>query len=600
MSKRISSITKNVAFAMSGVLLAVGTIDAHATSITIGETTALTVDDSGNANLILAQNAQLTQAATIQSLSFYVTQAAGKLRLAIYDSTGPGGKPGAKKAETAEITPVVGWNTANVATPVNLPAGTYWLVYAPNQNSLHFMKGQTAGVSNAYAGFTYGPMPTTFPTSTNTDPSHWSFYATLNATGSAPSGSAPTVAALKVNDFLNSLGANTKFDQGADPTKTIPLVQYLGLRTLRAGGSAAPLVNVHNQTGVLFSIGLGSGPTDSTISTVLANARTLASAGALLALEGANEPNNFGGTYQGQSCCKNGGTWTPMAKMQRDFYAAIKADSVLKNYPVFDVSEVGSEPNNVGMQFLTIPTGVSTQMPSGTVYADYANNHNYTSSNCSGYHDNQAYNASVPYSVNCYDSIYNEYGVTWYGNFNGYSQSALATLPKVTTETGWWTDGTATGDDRQGKIFLNIYLDQFKLGWKYTYIYELMDFTDGMDGFFANYTTARKSATYLHNLTTILADKTSAFTVGQIGYSIANEPATVHDMIMQKSNGLFELAVWGEKASGSNNITVAFSSARSSVKVYDPTVGTTPIQTYANVSSVPLTMSDHVFILEIQ
>ncbi|WOJ89096.1 hypothetical protein RZS28_14990 [Methylocapsa polymorpha] len=581
--------------ALAGILIAAGALQARAATVTIGETNVLVTDDYDNANLLLAQNAPLAQAATIESLSFYVSQAAGKLRLGIYDSTGANGGPGLKKAETAEITPVVGWNTANVVAPTSLPAGTYWLAYTTNYNSLHFVKGQTAGVHEVNVGRAYGAMPTTFPTPSGGDSSHWSFYATLNTTGSAPN-----IAAVKVNDFLNSLGANTKFDQGADPAKTLPMIQYLGLRTLRAGGSTAPLVILHNQTGVLFDIGLGSGPTDATISTVLANARTLASAGALTALEGANEPNNFGGTYQGQSCCIHSGTWAPMAKMQRDFYSAVKADPVLKNYPVFDVSEVGAETSNVGMQYLTIPTGAGSSMPTGTVYADYANNHNYAVSNCSGYHDNQAFNASVPYGVLCYDDIFNENGVTWAKDYNGYSQSALATLPKVTTETGWWTDGTPTGDDRQGKIFLNIYLDQYKQGWKYTYIYEIMDFTDGKDGFYANYTTPRKSANYLHNLTTILADNTSAFTAGQLSYFISNEPATVHDMLMQKSNGLFELAVWGEQASGSNNVTVSFGSTHSSVKVYDPTVGTTPIKTFANVGSVPLTMSDHAFILEVQ
>jgi hypothetical protein len=91
----------------------------------------------------------------------------------------------------------------------------------------------------------------------------------------------------------------------------------------------------------------------------------------------------------------------------------------------------------------------------------------------------------VPYGVACYDNIINEYGSTWARSFKGYSQSALATLPKVTTETGWWTDGTPEGDDRQGKILLNIYLEQYKMGWRYTCIYEIIDFTDGKDGFYA-------------------------------------------------------------------------------------------------------------------
>src|SRR5262245_57634041 len=95
------------------------------TVITIGQTGVMASDDSGNGNLLVAQQVTLAQDATIQSLSFYVTQASGQLRLGIYDNAG--GKPSALKAQTAGFTPTVGWNTQNVLTPVLLPAGTYWL-----------------------------------------------------------------------------------------------------------------------------------------------------------------------------------------------------------------------------------------------------------------------------------------------------------------------------------------------------------------------------------------------------------------------------------------------------------------------------------------
>ena len=108
------------------------------TAITIGETTVLTSNDSGNGNLLIAQQATLSQIATIQSLSFYVTTAGGDLRLGIYDATGPNGGPGAKKAETNSFTPTTGWNTANVITPASLPVGTYWLAYLPSSSSLGF------------------------------------------------------------------------------------------------------------------------------------------------------------------------------------------------------------------------------------------------------------------------------------------------------------------------------------------------------------------------------------------------------------------------------------------------------------------------------
>ncbi len=155
---------------------------AATAGITIGETQILSLSDNGNANLLVAQQATLSQPATIQSLSFYVTSAAGNLRLGIYDATGPNGGPGAKKAETAEITAVVGWNTATVITPVLLPAGIYYLAYLPNNNDLYFVK-TTSGPTSYFYPYTYGTMPATFSTSPFATLSHWSLYATLTASG---------------------------------------------------------------------------------------------------------------------------------------------------------------------------------------------------------------------------------------------------------------------------------------------------------------------------------------------------------------------------------------------------------------------------------
>src|SRR5215831_9773974 len=63
-------------------------------TITIGETNILSAADGGNGNYLLAQNTTLSQTASIQSLSFYVTQASGNLILGIYDASGPNGGPG--------------------------------------------------------------------------------------------------------------------------------------------------------------------------------------------------------------------------------------------------------------------------------------------------------------------------------------------------------------------------------------------------------------------------------------------------------------------------------------------------------------------------
>ena len=193
-------------------LIFIPTSDVHAQDITIGETAILTNPDNGNGNLLVSQSTTLSQTATIQSLSFYVTTAAGNLRLGIYDSTGPSGGPGAKRAETNSFTPVVGWNTASVITPVSLTTGTYWLAYLPSDNNLAFVKTQDGSSSGKYYSFTYGALPATFSTSPNTTASHWSFYATLSTgpdttppilSNGSPSGSIPATTSTTISLSTN-------------------------------------------------------------------------------------------------------------------------------------------------------------------------------------------------------------------------------------------------------------------------------------------------------------------------------------------------------------------------------------------------------------
>jgi hypothetical protein len=412
----------------------------------------------------------------------------------------------------------------------------------------------------------------------------------------------PSPIPIKVNDFLNSIGTNTHLGQGVDNASSVgPCLVYAGIRNIRDDGSINPTtlqgwINVHKVSNARVSLL----PISGNIASSLSEYEQLAAAGSLLAVEGPNEPNNFPVTYNGIKSSST--TSLPIAQFQRDLYAAVKADPKLAGIPVFASSEAGgSEPNNVGLQYLTIPNGAGTLMPDGTIYADYANVHNYVCGNLSSPIDNNAWGAEDPTINGQWDGMYVEYGHTWWGaGYNGYSTSQLATLPKVTSETGWVTGAGALTEDQQGKLFLNLYLDAYKRGWSYTFIYMLRDdTTQGYWGLFRTDYTPKLSGKYLHNLTTIVTDNTSSFTPGKVNYTIPNEPATVHDMLMQKSNGTYELAVWGEQVTGLNNITVNLGATYRSVNVYDPTVSTSPIQTLTGVSSVPLTVGDHAFIIEI-
>ena len=351
------------------------------------------------------------------------------------------------------------------------------------------------------------------------------------------------VAAVGVRDVLDSIGVCTHIGQGIDhPSPSATALAYAGLRNIRDDGNPRHLqdwISVHNQAGVKVVL-TQSGPDDDAIPRLISMSQQLAAAGALLAMEGPNEPNNWAVTYQGQKS-KGDATFIPVANWQREFYAKVKSDPVLQHYPVFHSSEAGgSEPDNVGLQFLTIPTDAGALMPAGTRYADYANVHNYICRRPAMI-DNMAWLNADPLFHDWSDGIYVEYGKTWRKGFAGYSNAGLATLPRVTTETGWATGGKNLTPEQQGRLYLNLYLAQFKQGFKYTFIYMLRDAggSDAGYGLFDADYHPKQSASYLHNLTTILSDNGVA-QPGKLPYTIPNPPATVHDLLLRKSNGAFE------------------------------------------------------------
>jgi hypothetical protein len=416
---------------------------------------------------------------------------------------------------------------------------------------------------------------------------------------------AEPVTAIPCSDFLDSIGTLSAISvRGENLQGTIDSAKYLGIQWLRAGIEGnVPLehfIQLHQQAGLRFSWGLGSGGTN--LAKLIETGRQIAKAGALLAFEGPNEPNNWGFNYQGQAGGGNK-TWLPVAQLQKDLYEAVKGDPLLRPYPVWSISEGGAETDNVGLQFLTIPQGANTLMPAGTKYADYANVHNYIyHPNASGLEDNKTWKAADPTSACRVDGLYVEYGLTWARHYPGHSETELVTLPRVTTETGTTVGGDIT-EQIHALNLLTMYLDQFKRGWSYTAVYLLRDRGDEggnqQFGFFKPDYSPRKAAVYLHNLTTILTDKgTKVQKHGKVGYSISGQPETTHDLLLQRSDGTFELLVWNEELKQTRKLSVNLGVTWPLIHVYDPTVGTSPARKLTDVSSIDLALSDHPLVIE--
>lgn len=430
-------------------------------------------------------------------------------------------------------------------------------------------------------------------------------YAASDAAASGPGAAAIRVAAVPAGmgvaavsaaEFLDSLGVNTHVDQGYDPRSYIEPLRYTGIRQVRDGArNIAADIMIHQATGVRFAIIAGGD-----IKGVTNAAATLAAADALLAIEGPNEANNFPINYKGQKGGGPDGTWVPVADFQRDMYQALKSSPILRGYPVFGPSETGAETENVGLQFLTIPNQTETILPAGTRFADYANVHNYVCGTVNRLGDNQAWNAADPTLNGSWDGLYGNYGITWHKRFQGYTRPDLVTLPKVGTETGWDTQANEGGEYKQGAVLTNTYLAQFKRGWRYTFIYELRDDEGGAgkQGLYDG-PNPKLSATYIHNLTSVLADRSAAVALGRLDYKIFDQPATVHDLLLQKSTGQFDLVVWDERAAGSDNFTISFSDPAAVIRVYDIVTGDKPLRTLNDVGSIQLSLTDHAVVLEL-
>jgi len=436
-----------------------------------------------------------------------------------------------------------------------------------------------------------------------------------------------TYTAVPVNDFLGSIGVNSSIaSRGEVIDSTLRVMEYTGIRWIRSGfgGSQTELDNfklLHDKLGTKFSIMCSPDETadaDATDEYIFRNAiaggKYLHSIGAFIAFEGVNEPNNWTIKYKG---VETGGSmsWLGLAESHANFYKLAKAQPELAQYPIWGISEVGAEVDNVGLQFCTIPPGAGCLLPEGTTFCDALCCHNYfRHGGFAGVNDNQTWRCADPSSQCPIDGLYNNCGVTWAKGYQGYTDEQIKDIPRVTTETGTVIDNVYS-EEMQALLYMSCYLAQFARGWSHTAIYILRDRVDEGGnqtfGFYGSkwvqyepgrWTTdyqQRLAAVYMHNFTTILKDDTSIQDPGTLRYMLPSKPSTVHQMLMQKNDGTYCLVVWDERFTGGiDNVKIVFEDKWQSITVYDPTEGEDAIDILENTSEVELKMSNHPVILQ--
>lgn len=410
-------------------------------------------------------------------------------------------------------------------------------------------------------------------------------------------------------DFLQSIGVNSAiYRRGESVERTIECVNYIGARWIRTDESmhtdrqVAVIKQLTDATGVKISTSLGSG--GSNIDELIQGSRRMADMGVLLAIEGNNEPNNWGIRYNGQEGGRDK-SWVAVARLHRDLYQAVKSDDVLRHYPVWATTETGAMTDNVGLQYLEVPKGAADVAEEfrGVRFADVANCHNYfVHPTWVAPKNNQTWLSSMPTSAAKGDHLQGNYGLTWLKKYKGYSDEELQRLPRVTTETGATISGRMT-EELQARMYLSCYLSQFTQGWSHTAMYILRDRSDEAGnqsfGFFDKDYRPRRAALYLHNMTTLLDDDKPAKRLSSVAYSIENQSAEVHDLLLQKSDGSFALIIWGELYEGGEQTVTVRLKRKYDIRIFNPTVGTTP-SCEGRMDNFDLRVTTHPYIIELR
>jgi hypothetical protein len=191
----------------------------------------------------------------------------------------------------------------------------------------------------------------------------------------------------------------------------------------------------------------------------------------------------------------------------------------------------------------------------------------------------------------------------------------LQRKPIQATETGYQTNFAVTYHDAiseagEARYVPRLYLVNFNAGWPRSHDYELLDHSPEGFGFIRPDGSWKPSLTALSRLLKLIADSGSAYTPGRLGYTLSGDQTNVKRTLLQKRDGRFYLALWQEVKSydfptrqlltvAPRNLTLTLAQPAATVRVYRPNQSATPIQQATAVTSVSLSVSDEVLVIEI-
>jgi hypothetical protein len=349
---------------------------------------------------------------------------------------------------------------------------------------------------------------------------------------------AEPMAAQWTDSFVDSVGVNVHWSYNKYGKSDDALYEMLktklveaGFRHIRDGAvdkAYARCTELYNNFGIqtTFITGRreagGRSPLDpSQIGEELTSLKNGIPLEAVAAIEGPNEYDLFHNDRETDWVGK-------LQTYQRQLYAQVKADPVLKSKPVLGPSLMrGPDYKAVGDL---------------SDYLNYSNLH--------------------PYQLTRHPGtggwgLHNYGGLTWW---LGRARVQAPGKPVQATEAGYRTHAKGVTEAIDAKYTPRMFAEFFRRGISRTFKYELLTIKDSEAyGLLRSDGSEKPSFVATRNLLNFLSDNawdaknkawtTPTFTPGTLDYEIATDAADARHVLLQKSNGDFYLLIWNEVSS---------------------------------------------------
>jgi hypothetical protein len=196
--------------------------------------------------------------------------------------------------------------------------------------------------------------------------------------------------------------------------------------------------------------------------------------------------------------------------------------------------------------------------------------------------------------------------------------------PVVFTESGYHNaiddrhDQPGVSEQAAAKYILRLFLEDFARGIPRTYLYELLDEAPNPGladnqmhwGLIRADGSEKPAFVALKRLIEDLNDNSEPVSEKLLDWTLSEGQPTIHHLLLEKTNGEFDLVLWQEIPSYDTNgqrdivipparTTLHLQRAARVVTVYEPVLQDGALRRYANVSMVPLQIPDHPLIVAI-